>query len=288
MTPRPSELALLAERSARAVGPDLLEAFKNPGPVEYKRNFHDPVTVHDRRAEAAIRAILFEALPSSLLLGEEEGHVIDSSGSRTVPGPNDVVWLVDPIDGTSNFTSGLLFWCVSIAAVVGGEVVAGVIYQPSLDVLYLADDTGAYRNGEPMRVSDQPPHRSLFAADFPSERIEDQDGAARGYQLLLEGSKSMRRLGSTALHLAGVAEGTLGACLGMGTQPWDIGAGIALVKAAGGQILGVRDDRSTNTSVYDSPTYAAAGHPDSLQLCLDAIGCVAPQDLQTHYFGGDA
>ncbi len=288
MTPRTCDLAQLSQRAARAVAPDLLEAFKNPGPVEYKRNFHDPVTVHDRRAEATIRAILFEGLPGSLLLGEEEGRVIDAAGSPATPGPDDVVWLVDPIDGTSNFTSGLLYWCISIAAVRGGEVVAGVIYQPTLDLLYLADDTGAYRNGEPMRVNDQPPHRCLFAADFPSERIADQEGAARGYRLLLEGTKSMRRLGSTALHLAGVAEGTFGACLGMGTQPWDIGAGIALVKAAGGQIVGVRDDRSTNTSVYDSPSYAAAGSAASLQLCLDAIGCVKPQDLQTHYFGGTA
>ncbi|WP_341740357.1 inositol monophosphatase family protein [Trueperella pyogenes] len=288
MTPAPCDLADLAEQAARAVAPDLLEAFKDPGQIEYKRNFHDPVTVHDRRAEAAIRAILFDALPDSFLLGEEEGQTIDASGRAARATADDVIWLVDPIDGTSNFTSGLNYWCVSIAAVCDSDVVAGVIYQPSLDLLYRADETGAYRNGTPIHVTDEPPHRSLLAAGFPSERLADQDGAAAGLRLLLQGAKSLRRMGSTALHLAGVAEGTFGGCMGMATQPWDIGAGVALVRAAGGTVVGVRDDHTeTSSGAHDCPHFAA-GHPDSVRLCLDAIHAVAPQDLHTDYFGSQS
>lgn len=286
MTLTPSTLADLAQSAALAVGPALLEAFKNPGKIEYKRNFHDPVTVHDRRAEKAIRDVIFAGAPDSLILGEEEGKAINALGEQVKPGPDDVVWLVDPIDGTANFTSGLIYWCVSIAATRANEVIAGVIYQPTREVLYRSDDTGAYRNGTPIRVRNEPPQRSLLAAGFPSERLHDQAGAAAGYRKLLEGSKSVRRLGSTALHFAGVAEGTFGGCMGMGTQPWDIGAGVGLVQAAGGIVIGVRDDHSRTTSgAYDCPNYVAAAHPDMAELCLAAIDCVAPQALHTDYLG---
>ncbi|MDP9805972.1 myo-inositol-1(or 4)-monophosphatase [Trueperella bonasi] len=282
----PSELADLAELAARAVGPALLSAFDDPGPVEYKRNFHDPVTKHDRRAEQTIREQLFAGAPSTLLLGEEEGRTIDARGRTVVAGTDDVVWLVDPIDGTANFTSGLPWWCVSIAAAKGPYVIAGVIYQPSTNVLYRADDTGAYKNGQPITVTDEPPHRTLFTGGFPGEKIDDYDGAARGYQLLLEGTKSMRRLGSTALHLAGVADGTFGATLGMGTQPWDIGAGIALIQAAGGLVVGLDDERTQHdTYIYDCPHYVGAANAQACDLALGAIAEVGPQKFYTDYFG---
>ncbi len=282
----PSNLADLAERAARAVGPDLLTAFHDPGPVEYKRNHHDPVTVHDRRAESALREMIFDGAPGTLLLGEEEGRTIDSNGRSVSAGNDDIVWLVDPIDGTANFVSGLPWWCISIAAVKGDEVIMGVIYQPSTDTMYRADETGAYRNGEPIQVNDAPPHRTLFAAGFPGERIEDYSGAARGFHILLEGTKSMRRLGSTALHLAGVADGTFGGTLGMGTHPWDIGAGIALIQAAGGTVVGITDDHERKaTRIFDCPHYVGSANTDTLELALRAIDEVGPQTFYTDYFG---
>ena len=286
MTLSPSDLADLAELAARAVGPDLLTAFEDPGQIEYKRNFHDPVTEHDRRAEAAIRALLFEGAPGTVLLGEEEGRTIDVQGQTVVAGDEDVVWLVDPIDGTANFTSRLPWWCVSIAATRGDDVIMGVIYQPSTDTMYRADDTGAYKNGELIRVNDQPPHRTLFTGGFPGERTADYEGAARGFKLLLDETKSVRRLGSTALHLAGVADGTFGGTLGMGTQPWDIGAGIALIQAAGGVVVGLTDDHERRTTrIYDCPHYVGAANADTLDLALRALDEVGPQAFYTDYFG---
>lgn len=282
----PRELADLAELAARSVGPDLLTAFADPGPVEYKRNFHDPVTEHDRRAEKAIRELIFSGAPGTFVLGEEEGRTIDAHGNTVVAGDDDIVWLVDPIDGTANFTSKLPWWCVSIAAAKGDEVIMGVIYQPSTNAMFRADDTGAYKNGEPIRVNDEPPHRTLFAAGFPSEKIADYEGSASGFKLLLEGTKSMRRLGSTALHLAGVADGTFGGTLGMGTQPWDIGAGIALIQAAGGVVVGLTDDHQRRTTrIFDCPHYVGAANADTLNLALRAIDEVGPQEFYTDYFG---
>ncbi|VEI12904.1 inositol monophosphatase family protein [Trueperella bialowiezensis] len=275
-----SALADIAQHAARAVGPQLLAAFADPGPVEYKRDFHDPVTVHDRRAEQRIREIIFESAPGSLLLGEEEGRLIDASGTPAVAGPDDVVWLVDPIDGTANFTSGLPWWCISIAAVRGDRAIMGVIYQPTTGDMYRADETGAYENGEPIRVTDQPPHRTLVATGLPADRIDDYDGAMRGFEVLLRGTKSVRRLGSTALHLAGVADGTFGATCGMATQPWDIGAGIALIEAAGGIVVGLNADHTRATSrVFACPHYVGAAHQEAAQLALDALNHVQPQDF---------
>lgn len=277
---KPSELADIATDAALSVGSALLSAFAQPGKVEYKRNFHDPVTVHDRRAEAAIREKLFSALPDSLLLGEEENQLIDSAGkvqqlsapARLRNSGERVIWLVDPIDGTSNFASGLDWWCVSIGAVRGDDVVAGVVYQPTTQRVYRADETGAYLNGNPIRVNQAAPHETLVATDFPADRHAGIAGGTELLETLVGGSRSVRRLGSTALHLALVAEGILGATLGLGTHPWDIAAGVALVRAAGGHFVGLDSQYAPHAAgAHNYPNYAAAGSAQTLELALGAI-----------------
>lgn len=271
------DLADIAQEAALKVGPDLLAAFADPGEVQYKRNFHDPVTVHDKRAEAAIRSVLFERAPESLILGEEEGRLIDSAGKQHAIGEDGsrVTWLVDPIDGTSNFASGLEWWCVSIGAVVGDDVVAGVIYQPTTNRLYRADETGAYLNGEPIHASQAPAAQTLVASDFPSDRNSHLPGAPELLATLVAGSRSVRRLGSTALHLALVAEGVLGGTLGLATNPWDIGAGVALVRAAGGRYVGFdKNFKASETGAHYLPSYAAAGNESMMDLLMDAASHV--------------
>ncbi|MDO5024979.1 MAG: inositol monophosphatase family protein [Trueperella sp.] len=281
-----TQLADIAQEAALNVGPYLLNAFANPGPVSYKQDFHDIVTVHDKEAEHRIREILFAAVPGSVILGEEEGRVIDAAGAPAAP-DNTVMWLVDPIDGTSNFASGLPMWCISIAAVQDGDVVAGVVYQPTAELLWRADDAGATLNGEPIQVATTMPVReSIIVVDFPYDRVDDYAGSCAGYQKMLSAAKSMRRHGSTALNLAQTAQGLYVGTMGMGTKPWDIGAGIALVRAAGGKFVAVTDDRErTEDRAFAHATYYACANDEAAALFNSVIDAVTPQQLTHNYFG---
>lgn len=281
-----TQLADIAQDAAQNIGPYLLKSFKNPGPVSYKRDFHDIVTVHDQEAERRIRETLFAAVPDSVILGEEEGRVIDANGNPASP-DGKVMWLVDPIDGTSNFASGLPMWCISIAAVQDDDVVAGVVYQPTTELLWRADDTGATLNGEPIQVAaDMPVRESIIVVDFPYDRVTDYAGSCAGYQKMLNAAKSMRRHGSTALNLAQTAQGLYVGTMGMGTKPWDIGAGIALVRAAGGKFVAVKDSRErTEGRAFAQATYFACANDEAAELFNSVIDSVAPQPLTTNYFG---
>ena len=159
------ELARIAADAARQVGPYLIEAFSRPRTVELKADFHDVVTVHDKESQRRIADFLFAETPESFIVGEESSRMLTCDGRPGTPGEGDVVWYVDPIDGTSNFASGFDHWCVSIAAARGGALTAGVVYQPTTNTLYLADDAGALRNGQPMRVLDAPDDPSLTDGD---------------------------------------------------------------------------------------------------------------------------
>ncbi|MEV4259455.1 inositol monophosphatase family protein, partial [Spirillospora sp. NPDC049652] len=125
------ELQRIAETAARAPADRLRTAFRSRPAVQTKRDFHDPVTEHDRAAEETIRAVLARCAPASVVVGEEGG-----TQGGGLPGgegggqDGEVRWYVDPIDGTANFAAGLPFFCTSVAAVVDGEVVAGAVYDP--------------------------------------------------------------------------------------------------------------------------------------------------------------
>ena len=99
--------------------------------------------VHDRATEVAIREAIFERFPESVVLGEETGWS-NRTGDAGEPSPNDLIWIVDPIDGTSNFAGGWDYWCISISAARDGEFVASGVCQPIVNRIWSADDTGAY------------------------------------------------------------------------------------------------------------------------------------------------
>ena len=120
-----------AVRAALGVGEQLRAAFRAPMQQDFKRDAHDIVTVHDREAEQAIVTTLMAEHPDGMIVGEEGG----------VRGEGAVQWHIDPIDGTSNFARGLAYWCVSIAAVVDGDVVAGVVFDPMAQNVFSADQT---------------------------------------------------------------------------------------------------------------------------------------------------
>ncbi|MGF0540728.1 inositol monophosphatase family protein [Agrobacterium sp. ES01] len=251
---RSRRLMDLAKAAALSVRKPLLDAFRSAMVVDYKVDLHDIVTVHDKRAEATIRAFILEREPSSAIMGEEGGQI----------GIGDIQWYVDPIDGTANFARGLAFWCVSIAAVIDNEVVAGAIYDPVADLMFSADLSSAYLNGEPLRSSAVASEaQATLVTGYPVSRdfrLDGREEALANMGILVETFSTLRRPGSAALSIAHVAAGWADAATGFGVNAWDVAAAILILRKAGGRYepltlgkvaLGSRD--------YLCPGYIATG-----------------------------
>jgi myo-inositol-1(or 4)-monophosphatase len=247
-------LRSVAERVAARSSAYLVDAFRRPMSVEHKGGPYDLVTEHDLASERIIRDGLTRAVPDSVVIGEEGG----ASGSGRV------VWHVDPIDGTVNFSHGLAFWCVSIAAAVDGDVVAGVIAAPALGEVFAADLTGVTVDGQPAgprRV--QREIDSLVISTFPRDLDLEAygDDALTASGVLLRAYGSVRTLGSGALGLAHVATGRADATFDLHTNSWDVAAGAFMVRLGGGRYWGCEagvvdeDPRSS----YLRPAYWATG-----------------------------
>ena len=225
--PTSDELRDLALATAREAG-GLILRLRAEG-VEVagtKSSATDIVTLADEAAEAMVKERLLGARPDDGLVGEEGDDLRGTSG---------VVWIVDPIDGTVNYLYGLPHFAVSIAAEVDGEVVAGVVVAPALDLEYVATlGGGATCNGRPVRPRPAVPlAERLVATGFSYEQSARSRQA--GYIAhLLPRVRDLRRLGSCALDLCGVASGTLDAYVEEGAHIWDHAAAGLVVLEAGG------------------------------------------------------
>ena len=225
--PASDELRGLALATAREAG-GLILRLRAEG-VEVagtKSSATDIVTLADKAAEVMVKERLLGARPGDGLVGEEGDDLRGTSG---------VVWIVDPIDGTVNYLYGLPHFAVSIAAEVDGEVVAGVVVAPALDLEYVATlGGGATCNGRPVRPRLAAPlAERLVATGFSYEQSARSRQA--GYIAhLLPRVRDLRRLGSCALDLCGVASGTLDAYVEEGAHIWDHAAAGLVVLEAGG------------------------------------------------------
>ena len=267
--PASAELARIAEIAARATGDRLRAAFRSRPEVALKRDFHDPVTEHDRAAEETIREVLAEHTPGSVVVGEEGGARGDGGGVR---------WYVDPIDGTANFAAGLPFFCTSIAAVADGRVVAGVVYDPVRDDMFTASLDGATCNGEPLRSAGAAGDEAgVLVTGYPNARELRRSGdvALRRYATLVESFATVRRPGSAALCLAHVAGGWADAAFGTSVNAWDVSAGLLLVRQAGGTYRPLGGEPGGDE--WDAPGYVACvGGFDLAGSVLSEIAGLAP------------
>ena len=188
----------------------------------------DVVTEADRAAEALIRDRIRAARPDDAFLGEEED---------AEPGTTGVRWIIDPIDGTVNFLYGLPQYAVSIAAEVDGEVVAGVVIDVAKDVEYVArpgtEGVVALRDGRPITVRGPAPLAQRLIATGFAYRAEVRAVQAQAVARLLPRIRDIRRLGSCALDLCAVAEGTLDGYVEEGVNLWDHAAAGYIARAAG-------------------------------------------------------
>lgn len=199
------------------------------------KGFANPVTEFDRQSEAAVVGRIERRFPSHSILTEEEL----SSDRRS-----EIRWIIDPLDGTVNFTHQIPFVCVSIGVEVQGEITAGVIYNPILNELYTAEkNSGAFLNGKPIHVSDQTdPGVSLLVTGFPYEREGRHDHLIRPIRGINERFQGFRRLGAAAIDLAYVAKGSFEGFYEENLKPWDTAAGKLLVEEAGGTLTNYRGE----------------------------------------------
>ncbi|CDN58175.1 Inositol monophosphatase/fructose-1,6-bisphosphatase family protein (plasmid) [Neorhizobium galegae bv. officinalis bv. officinalis str. HAMBI 1141] len=222
-------LMAVAMMAASAVQAPLMAAFRSDMEIGYKRDLHDVVTVHDKNAETTIRNIILDNEPNSAILGEEGGQI----------GDGDIQWYVDPIDGTANFASGFAFWCVSIAAVRDGTLMAGVVFDPVANALFSADLEHSYLNGRLIqsKAADDE-RRATLITGYPVSRdfhLDGRDIALAHLGDLVDTFSTVRRPGSAALSIAHVAAGFIDAAAGFGVNAWDVAAAILILKNAGGR-----------------------------------------------------
>ncbi len=232
--------------------------------LDLKQSLHDLVTEVDKGSEAMIRKLILTHFPTHVILGEEG---VAPGADASVKALSEVldaeyVWIVDPLDGTTNFVHGFPFFCVSIALAHKGQVIVGVIYDPLRDELFVAErGKGAYVRGKRTQVSEDTLLRnSLVASGLPADRTTSLPINLAGIQSLTPKVRNIRIAGSAALHLAYVATGRLSGFWEIGLNAWDIAAGSLLVEESGGRVtdtlgrpysISVRNIVATNGFIHD-------------------------------------
>jgi myo-inositol-1(or 4)-monophosphatase len=226
--PNPNEIFLPAMSAiAREAGALLIHHFHQHLKIEYKGDA-DLVTAADRAAEVLIRERIRQQWPAHDVLGEEQG--LSDRGS-------EYRWYVDPLDGTTNFAHGFPVFCVSMGLEHKGERIAAVIYDPTRDELFSAEQgKGAQLNGETIHVSKTATVKeSLLATGFPSHKRHKNPNIFFYHQITLH-SHGVRRAGSAALDLCNVAAGRFDGFWEFNLNPWDTAAGVLIVQEAGGRV----------------------------------------------------
>lgn len=217
-------------------GEILLKHFGNIGEFDRKSDI-DLVTVADREAEVLIKQIISAAYPEHDILAEESGL---SSGAV-----GEYRWLVDPVDGTTNFAHAFPIFAVSIALEHRGEIVLGGVYNPFMKEMFLAEKSGgAFLNGRPIHVSSIDELRnSLVISGFPYDRRERVHHYLKAWEIMVGRAQGLLRLGSAALDLCYIAAGRAEAYWEESLKPWDTAAGFLILEEAGGRVTDFSDGR---------------------------------------------
>lgn len=200
------------------------------------------VTEIDQESERIIVEYLLARFPSHMILAEENEYTGMSSPYR---------WVIDPLDGTTNYAHGFPWFCVSIALEHLGEPIVGVIYNPMTNELFTASKgEGAFLNGVPLRVSSRfPLSGALLGTGFPYDCATDSDNNFAPFIAFQKRARGIRRAGAAALDLAYVAAGRLDGFWELKLKPWDVSAGTLLVQEAGGMV-----------TTFDGSPYQTTNH----------------------------
>lgn len=223
-----TEAEAVAITAAREAGKIILNYYETNMEVGTKKgNPRNLVTEADKEADALIRKVILEAFPDHSIVSEE---------NEPKKG-NEFFWYIDPLDGTTNYTRHISYFCVSIALAKGNELLVGVIYNPVTSELYMAKaGEGAFLNGKALKTSNaRELAQSFVCMDFAYDNAERQKAAAALKRLVMS-VKSIRVKGSGALASCEVASGKAEGYVRMGSTPWDYAAGALIIREAGGAV----------------------------------------------------
>jgi myo-inositol-1(or 4)-monophosphatase len=257
----------IAVRAARRAGAIINRAARDVDLLSVSRKRHnDFVTEVDRAAEQAIIEILHRAYPDHAILAEESGATAGQAGE------SEYTWIIDPLDGTTNFIHGFPQYAVSIALRHKGVLAQGVIYDPTKNELFTATrGRGAYLNERRMRVSKRTQlAEALIGTGFPFRDFEGLDEYLAMFRELTARTAGIRRAGAAALDIAYVAAGRLDGFWEMGLSPWDMAAGALLVQEAGGLVGDFRGDAD-----YLESGRIICGNPKIFVQLVQTIGPLA-------------
>ncbi len=241
----------IAIEAALESGKFLLENVGNIKNIERKIGQEtNLVTEIDKQSEKLIIKKILQHYPDHAILGEEGGAQDQKSEYR---------WIIDPLDGTTNYTHGLPIFCVTIGIEHKNEIVAGVIYDPNRDELFTAEKgKGAFLNGKKISVTKTDSLiNSLLVTGFPYNVNENPQSVIEHFNNFLPKAQGVRRLGSAAIDLAYVACGRFDGYWEVYLHPWDKAAGVLLVKEAGGIVTNFVND--ANDIIYNPNTLASNG-----------------------------
>lgn len=218
----------IAEQACRRAGAIQLEGMKKTLSIDFKGAIN-LVTDIDRACERAIVELIQGTFPDHDLLAEE------GTGQRK---DSPYKWVVDPLDGTTNYTHGYPLYCTSIALEYKGEIVIGAVYEPNLDEMYLAEkNAGATLNGKKLQVSEIPIlEKSMLCTGFAYNIRETTNNNLNHFQNFLMKSQAVRRDGVAAADLCYVAAGRYDGFWELNLFPWDVAAGFLILEEAGGQV----------------------------------------------------
>ena len=250
--PQPTDLLQLAKTAAVAAAQYIRSVSQPPEPASWDlKGVSDFVTQVDRDSEQMIKDILLGEFPNSVVVGEELSPRSSGNG-------DNLTWIVDPLDGTTNFLHGYPAYAVSIAAQKNGVLVAGVVVNVHRHLVYTASvGGGAWCADVPLRVSrTSEPASALIGTGFPFKTLDVLPQYLQQFSTVLKTTSGIRRAGSAALDLVDVALGRFDGFWELSLAPWDVAAGTLLVREAGGVVT---DTEGHTTVVRHGPL--VAGNP---------------------------
>lgn len=234
---------------SKEAGEIIRDGYRKKFSVEYKTNLSNLVTEIDKKSEQTIINFIKKEFPSHSILAEESGE--HKSGS-------EYIWVIDPLDGTTNFAHGLPIFAVSIGVQKNGETICGVVYDVMRDVVYSAEKgSGSFADKIKLHVSDNDDIRkSVLVTGFPYDVADNPDFAFERFIEFLKHSRAVRRLGSAAIDFCYVAEGVFDGFWEVSLHPWDMCAGKLIVEEAGGLVT---DFNNNPMNIFSKQVLASNG-----------------------------
>jgi len=242
------QIKKVAIKAARASGKYILQHVDKIKEISRKGAFTNLVTDVDKASEDMIISTVKKAFPAHSIVAEESGEYTQEEEFK---------WVIDPLDGTTNYSHGFPFFSVSIGVLYKDEVKIGIVYDPSRNELFEAQESkGAFLNGKPIRVSENKKlEESLLATGF-AYNIEGKLANIKNFENMLKYAQAIRRAGSAAIDLCYVACGRLDGFWEFGLSPWDTSAGQLMIKEAGGKVTKLDNSKF---DIYNKEILASNG-----------------------------